>query len=47
MSYVDDFFGGPKKSRAGLKLAKEKAFLMIDTLISVGDLTVAKMNSKK
>ena len=47
MSYVDDFFGGPKKSRAGLKLDKEKAFLMFDKLISVGDLTDAKMNSKK
>ena len=47
MSYVDDFFGGPKKSRAGLKLDKEKAVLMFNWLIFVGKLTGAEMNSKK
>ena len=46
-SYVDDFFGGPKKSRAGIKADKMNAKLMFENLISVGDLTGAKMNSKK
>ena len=47
MSYVDDRFGGPKKSRAGLEVHKEKAWLMLNKLIAIGDLTDAKMNHKK
>ena len=46
-SYVDDFFGGPKKSGAGLEFDKEKAWLLFNKLISIGDLTDTKMNHKK
>ena len=43
---MDDFFGGPKKSQAGIKADEMNAKLMFEYLISVGDLTGAKMNSK-
>ena len=46
-SYVDDFFGGPKRSRAGLNADKVKAELAFRSLIAVGDLTGTKMNSEK
>ena len=44
---MDDFFGGPKKSKAGLDFDKKMALLMFDNLIAVGNLTGAKMNQKK
>ena len=46
-SYVDDFFGGPKKSTRGLKINKRNAKLMFDVLIAVGELTGAVMNLEK
>ena len=46
-SYVDDFFGGPKRSQAGIYADKLKAKLMFKCLIAVGVLTGAKMNEKK
>ena len=46
-SYVDDFFGGPKRSNAGIIADKRKANLLFDSLIAVGKLTGSKMNSKK
>ena len=46
-SYVDDFFGGPKKSGRGLKNDKCNAQLMFDILIAVGELTGAVMNLEK
>ena len=46
-SYVDDIFGGPKKSQAGIKADEVSAKLMFERLITVGDLTGAKMNLKK
>ena len=44
---MDDFFGGPKRSKAGLDFDKKMAQLMFDKLIAVGNLTGAKMNQKK
>ena len=44
---MDDFFGGPKRSKAGLDFDKKMAQLMFDKLIAVGNLTSAKMNQKK
>ena len=44
---MDDFFGGPKRSWAGLDADKIKATLTFKCLIAVGDLTGAKMNLKK
>ena len=46
-SYVDDFFGGPKRSKNGISGDKRKADLMFEELLAVGDLTGAKMNRKK
>ena len=46
-SYVDDFFGGPKRSKAGIKTDKRKADKLFEQLIAVGELTGAKMNLKK
>ena len=46
-SYVDDFFGGPKRSKEGVKTDKRKAEILFDQLIAVGELTGAKMNPKK
>ena len=46
-SYVDDFFGGPKTSKAGIDIDKRKAGKLFDQLIAVGELTGTKLNSKK
>ena len=46
-SYVDDFFGGPKRSKSGVIADKRKANLLFKSLIAVGELTGAKMNLKK
>ena len=46
-SYVDDFFGGPKQSKGGLKADKIKAQILFNELIAVGELTGAIMNLEK
>ena len=46
-AYVDDFFGGPQRSEAGGRADKRKAELLFVQLITVGELTGAKMNRKK
>ena len=44
---MDDFFGGPKRSKEGIKTDKRKAEILFKQLIAVGELTGAKMNLKK
>ena len=46
-SYVDDFFGGPIRSKNGLEKDGINAKICFDVLIAVGELTGARMNSKK
>ena len=46
-SYVDDFFGGPKRSHAGVEPDKIRAKVLFKQLIAVGELTGARMNLKK
>ena len=38
-SYVDDFFGGSKRSKAGIDIHKQKAEKLFDQLKAVGELT--------
>ena len=44
---MDDFFGGPLKTKDGIKPDKLKANLIFKYLLDVGDLTGAKMNREK
>ena len=44
---MDDFFGGPRRTKNGILFDKRKARVMFDVLLAVGDLTGAKMNRKK
>ena len=44
---MDDFFGGPKRSKNGILGDKRKSVIMFDELLAVGNLTGAKMNRKK
>ena len=44
---MDDFFGGPKRSKNGILGDKRKSVIMFDELLIVGNLTGAKMNRKK
>ena len=44
---MDDFFGGPLKTKDGIKSDKLKANLMFKYLLAVGDLTGTKMNDEK
>ena len=44
---MDDFFGGPERTEDGIEPDKRKADLMFEYLLTVGDLTGAKMNKTK
>ena len=44
---MDDFFWGPKNTGVGLKTEKRNADLLFEHLITVGELTGAKMNLEK
>ena len=46
-SYIDDFFGGPKRSQAGVEHDKLRAKVLFKQLIAVGELTGARMNLRK
>ena len=46
-SYVNDFFGGPKRSQAGVESDKLRAKVLFKQLIAVGELTGARMNLKE
>ena len=41
---MDDFFGGPKRSKNGILGDKRKSVIIFDELIAVGNLTGAEMN---
>ena len=45
--YIDNFFGGPKRSQAGVEHDKLRAKVLFKQLIAVGELTGARMNLKK
>lgn len=44
---MDDFFGGPKRSKNGILVDKRNSEVLFDELLAVGDSTGAKMNRKK
>ena len=46
-SYVDDFFGGPVRSKKGLEADEINAKMAFDCLIAVGELTGAIMKPEK
>ena len=46
-SYVDDFFGGPIRSKNGLETDRINAKTCFDVLIAVGELTGAIMKPEK
>ena len=46
-SYVDDFFGGPVRSKKGLEADEINAKVAFDCLIAVGELTGAIMKPEK
>ena len=46
-SYVDDFFGGPIRSKKGLEADGINAKIFFDCLIAVGELTGAIMRPEK
>ena len=46
-SYVDDFFGGPKRSKTGAKTDKQTAEMLFENLITAGELSGSKMNIDK
>ena len=46
-SYIVDFFGGPKRSQAGVEHDKLRAKVLFKQLIAVGELTGARMNLRK
>ena len=46
-SYVDDFFGGPIKTKETEENDRSIAELFFEVLIAVGELTGTKMNRKK
>ena len=44
---MDDFFGGPERTKSGIQSDKLKANLMFQKLLAVDDLTGTNMNRKK